>query len=217
LSNDEREFLDKLRSTSILAATEVMEGLQRLRSFHDEMTEDGSGAPRPRLSDHFYQLAKLELEHAASVLRLGSIQAEMLFDHVRQLARGVRGGQPPMRVLELELERDERPRDQDREREHGRHGHRYVGRFEVRNPFDCRADVRFHISELRGANEHAHACRPTAQCRTNPIPPHASSAIEVVLEEHVHEILFGEIEVYLSAEIEKRVARRALKVRPHGR
>jgi hypothetical protein len=205
LSNDEREFLDKLRSTSILAATEVMEGLQRLRSFHDEMTDDGSGGtPRPRLSDHFYQLAKLELEHAASVLRLGSIQAEMLFDHVRQLARGVRGGQPPMRVLELELDRScEKPR--------------HVGRFEVRNPFDCRADVRFHISALRDACEHEHAYKPTAHCKPNPIPPHATAIIDVALDEHIHEMLFGEIEVYLSAEIEKRVARRALKVRPHGR
>ena len=203
MSNDEREFLDKLRSTSILAATEVMEGLQRLRSFHDEMTDDGSGTPRPRLADHFYQLAKLELEHAASVLRLGSIQAEMLFDHVRQLARGARGGQPPMRVLELELERGcERPR--------------YVGHFEVRNPFDHRADVRFQLSELHDANDHEHGCKPVAHSRTNPIPPHASSVIDVVVEDDIREILFGEIEVYLSAEIEKRVARRALKVRPHG-
>lgn len=200
MSKDQRDFLEKLRSTSITAAAEIMEGLQRLRDFHDEMVDDGSGAPppRPRLGDHFYQLAKLELEHAASVMRLGSMQAEMVFDHVRQLARGARGGEPPLRVVEL---------TQDK-------GH-YIGYFDIRNPFDRSADVRFQLSALRDSNGGDQPrLNPVAHSRTRPIPAHATSRIDVALSGTVNEVLFGQIDVFLSAEVEKRVARRALKVQP---
>ena len=200
MSKDERDFLEKLRSTSITAAAEIMEGLQRLRDFHDELVDDGSGAPppRPRLGDHFYQLAKLELEHAASVMRLGSMQAEMVFEHVRQLARGTRGGEPPLRVVELTRDRGD-----------------HIGYFDIRNPFDRSADVRFQLSALRDSNGVDQPdLRPTACSRTRPIPAHATSRIEIALCGAVSEVLFGQIDVFLSAEVEKRVARRALKVQP---
>src|SRR4051794_30521480 len=176
-----------------------MEGLQRIRDFHGELVDDGSGAPppRPRLGDHFYQLAKLELEHAASVMRLGSMQAEMVFEHVRQLARGARGGEPPLRVVELTPDRDN-----------------HTGYFEIRNPFDRSADVRFQFSVLRDANgADPPGLQLAAHSRTRPIPAHATSRIDVALGGAVNEVLFGQIDVFLSAEIEKRVARRALKVR----
>lgn len=200
MSKDQSDFLEKLRSTSITAAAEIMEGLQRLRDFHDELVDDGSGAPppRPRLGDHFYQLAKLELEHAASVMRLGSMQAEMVFEHVRQLARGTRGGEPPLRVVELSQDND-----------------KYIGHFEIRNPFDRSADVRFQLSVLRDANGVDRPdLKPLAYSRTRPIPAHATSRIDVALSGVVSEVLFGQLDVFLSAEVEKRVARRALKVQP---
>ncbi|MEO8699593.1 MAG: hypothetical protein ABI867_06090 [Kofleriaceae bacterium] len=194
MSKDEREFLEKLRATSIHAAAEVLEGLQRLRDFHDELADDGSGTvSRPRLGDHFYQLAKLELEHAASVMRLGSVQAEMLFDHVRQLARAQRGGEPPLRVLELQ------PANGD-----------HANTFEVRNPFEHPADVRFEIQPF------GDAIKTEARSRISPIPPHATSLITVTAVGTITGVMFGQIDVYLSAEVEKRIARRSLKVRQHA-
>ena len=44
MSKDEREFLDALRARSIEAAAEILEGVQRLKSMYDEITDDGSGA-----------------------------------------------------------------------------------------------------------------------------------------------------------------------------
>jgi hypothetical protein len=201
VSKHERDFIEKLRSTSIHATAEVMEGLQRLRELHDELVDDGSGAPppRPRLGDHFYQLAKLELEHAASVLRLGHVQAEMLFDHVRQLARRSRRGETPARILELVPDGD---------------GH--AGHFEVRNPFDRPADVRFEISELRDNHgREGFTQLPQVDCRTTPIPPRGVARIDVTLTDAVTSVLFGKLDVFLSGDVEELVARRSVKVR-HG-
>src|SRR5690349_6653549 len=100
-----------------------MESLQRLKLLYDEITDDGSGnpLPRPRAGDFFYRLARFELEHASNVLRLGNSQAEMIFDHIRQLARRTKGGAAPVSVVEL-------ARDSN-----GKH---YTGRFEIKNPFE---------------------------------------------------------------------------------
>jgi hypothetical protein len=198
VSKYERDFIEKLRSTSIQATAEIMEGLQRLRDFHDELVDDGSGTPPPRLrlGDQFYQLAKLELEHAASLLRLGHTQAEMLFDHVRQLARRSRSCDAPARILELVPE-----------------GDRHAGHFEVRNPFSRPADVRFETSGLR--DDHGgERCtqRLHVDCQTAPIPPHGVARIDVTLSDAVTSVLFGKLDVFLSGDVEELVARRSVKV-----
>lgn len=203
MSKDEHDFLEKLRETSVHAAAEIMEGLQRLRDFHAEIADDGSGAPRPvpRVGDHFYQLARLELEHAASVLRLGSVQAEMLFEHVRQLARRSRG-EAPRPVLLLAAPATGAP---------------CVGSFEIRNPFDCAVDVRFEVSRLRGDRGEEWPELPRVACRPAPIPPHGAARVEVTLGGAAPAtVLFGELDVYLSGDVERRGARRAIKVRPHA-
>jgi hypothetical protein len=195
MSNDERDFLDKLRSTSINAAAELIESLQRIRSFHDELLDDAE-IPRRTYADHFYQLAKLELEHADKVLRLGGKQAELVFEHVRQMARSVRGKTAPVRVVELTQAAADV----------------YEGSFDIRNPFEQRADVRFEVSELCDAGGEPQRIEVRVACDA----PEAYAAIPVRLrvEGPIASVLFGEISVYLSTDVEKRVAHRSLKVRP---
>ncbi len=207
MSKEEREFLDQLRAKSIEAAAEVMESLQRLKLLYDEITDDGSGGtlPRPRIGDFFYRLARFELEHASNVIRLGNSQAEMIFDHVRQLARRSRTGAVPTQVVLL------KPSDNYSD---------YTGSFEIRNPFAAEADVRFAIEPLRNASgdhitlPYDGPIRPRATCGDGRVRPYQSSCIELTLgRAGVTETLFGEITVYLSADIERQIARRAIKVR----
>jgi hypothetical protein len=210
VSKEEREFLDQLRHKSIEAAAEIMASLQRLKLLYDEITDDGSGTPmpRPRVGDFFYRLARFELEHASNVIRLGNSQAEMIFDHVRQLARRSRGGAVLTQVLALRAA-DERSD--------------YTGSFEIRNPFDAEADARFELSPLRNANgdpvalpcdETGAPIRLQVACGDGPVRPYQTAQVEMTLARAgVTETLFGEIAVYLSADVERQVARRALKVR----
>lgn len=199
MSKDEREFLDELRAKSIEAAAEIMEGLQRLKLLYEEIGDDGLGASRTsRAGDFFYRLARFELEHASNIIRLGNSQAEMIFDHVRQLARRSKGGAAPMSVVALAPE-----------------GADLVGSFEIKSPFGERSDVRFDISPLRDAAGHEQAPRLKVACGDGTVPPYQTARVTVSLPaSDVSQTLFGEITVYLSADVERQVARRAIKVRP---
>jgi hypothetical protein len=203
LSKDEREFLDELRTKSIEAAAEIMESLQRLKTLYDEISDDGSGnpLPRPKPGDFFYRLAKFELEHASNVIRLGNSQAELIFDHVRQLAQRNKPGAVPTSVVQLELDAS---------------GKSYVGSFEIKNPFDHEADPRFQISPMRDANGNAiEKAKLTASHGGGSLAAHRTAKIHLAVPSSaVAETLFGELAVFLVGEADRQIARRAIKVRP---
>ena len=202
MSKQEREFLDHLRATSVEAAAEIMAGLQRIKSMYEEMTGDGvGGAPAaPKPADFFYQLARAELDHAAKLMRLGNNQAEMLFEHARRLARRSRG---EVAVPVLELKRVEGSSS-------------YEGDFEIRNPFEHEADPRYEIDALcndtGGTVDHAPLHVKSAS--GGPVPAHSAATIRVTVDHgNHHGVAFGAVRVMLSADIEKQVAHRRVKVR----
>jgi len=199
MSKEEREFLDALRKRSIEASAEILEGVQRLKSMYEEITDDGSGEPmpKPRLGDHFYQLAKFELEHASTLIRLGNSQAEMVFDHLRHLARRTQKATTP--VLELV------PDDKGTSR----------ARFEIKNPFDKPGDLRFEIEALRDASGMAvpnRTLRVVGKGGASSIRAHDTLYLDVSAETP-EATLFGDVKVYLLADIEKQISHRVIKVR----
>jgi hypothetical protein len=200
VSTDERIFLDELRKKSIEAAAEIMESLQRLKLLYDELTDDGSGnpLPRPKPGDFFYRLARFELEHASNIIRLGNSQAEMIFDHVRQLARRTKpGAASPTAVLVLA----------PTEKNH------YVGAFEIKNAHDEEADARFEFTELRDSNGQALGKTPTAKPLR--VGPHQTALVEVRLKRAAKDsTMFGELAVHLVSDMDRQVAKRAIKIRP---
>jgi len=203
LSKEEREFLDELRTKSIEAAAEIMESLQRLKSLYDEISDDGSGnpLPRPRPGDFFYRLAKFELEHASNVIRLGNSQAEMIFGHVRQLAQRNKPGAVPTTVVQLQLDAS------------GKH---YTGTFEIKNPFDHEADPRFEISPLRNASgDVIEKAKLTASHSGGSLGAHKTAKLHLAVASNaVTDTLFGELSVFLVGEVDRQIARRAIKIRP---
>lgn len=207
MSKEERQFLDELRAKSIEAAAEIMESLQRLKVLYEEITDDGTGnpLPRPRAGDFFYRLARFELEHASNVIRLGNSQAEMIFDHVRQLARRTKGGAVPTAVVMLKPVED-RP-------------HVYAGSFEIKNTFEHEADTRFEVATLRDSSGHPVAITPVVRCGNGRVHAYQTARVEVeVTYAHTEmSTLFGEITVFLSADVERQVARRVIKLRPETR
>jgi hypothetical protein len=211
VSKDEREFLDHLRERSIAAAAEIMEGVQRLKLLYEEITDDGSGnpLPRPRPGDFFYRLARFELEHASNVIRLGNSQAEMIFDHVRQLARRSKGGgaaAASMSVVVLApATLDGRPV--------------YLGSFDIKNTSSVEADARFERDHLLDATGTHGGALPEVRCGNGRVPPYQTARIEVWIprDKVIDRTLFGSVTVYLSTDVERQVARRAIKVRPEER
>ncbi len=202
MSKDERKLLDDLRGKSVEAAAEMMAGVQRLKNLHEEIAGEDFDADRTRLGDFLYKLAKLELEHASNIVHLGNMQAEMLFEQVRRLARRARGGGAPNKVLDIVAEL----------------GHATAtGSFQIRNPFDREADARFEIGALRTqAATLDPPLRVIARC-DGAVPPHATAdvVVEVSGTEQlaVGDVRFGELVVYLSADVELEVARRLVKVK----
>ena len=211
MSKEEREFLDHLREKSIAAAAEIMESLQRLKLLYEEITDDGSGnpLPRPRPGDFFYRLARFELEHASNVIRLGNSQAEMIFDHVRQLARrtkGGGGGAVSTSVVELKPA--------------VRHGAEvFLGSFEIKNTSAVEADARFEREPLFDASGGGGGVLPEVRCGDGPVAPYQTARVDVWIPrgKGIGETLFGSVTVYLSTDVERQVARRAIKVRAEER
>ena len=201
MSEKERKLLDDLRAKSVEAAADVMGGLQRLKSLHEEIAGEDFDSDRTRLGDFLYKLAKLELEHASNILSLGNMQAEMLFEQVRRVARRARGEGGPQKVLELVVD-PQQPA---------------TGTFEIRNPFDREADARFEVGQMRkqdGTVDPSVVALPSidgailAHLNTNvvvDIPTAASLA--------PGDVRFGELVVFLSANVEVEVARRLIKLK----
>jgi hypothetical protein len=164
VSKEEKEFLDHLREKSIAAAAELMESLQRLKLLYEEITDDGSGnpLPRPRPGDFFYRLARFELEHASNVIRLGNSQAEMIFDHVRQLARRTKGGGSGGAVSTsvVELKPDVREGKDV-----------FLGSFDIKNTSALEADTRFECERLLNATGAGGGADLNVACGNGRVPP----------------------------------------------
>jgi hypothetical protein len=205
VSKEERQFLDELRDRSIAAAAEIMESLQRIKLLYEEITDDGTGnpLPRPRAGDFFYRLARFELEHASNVIRLGNSQAEMIFDHVRQLAGRSKGGAVSTSVVLLT------PGIVNQKQV-------YVGAFDIKNTFSTEADTRFVVEPMFDSSRGGGGVTPTVRCGTGRVPPYQSARIEVTvpMDKVADMTLFGSVTVFLSADVERQVAKRAIKVRP---
>ncbi|HEY5920014.1 MAG TPA: hypothetical protein VIV11_00025 [Kofleriaceae bacterium] len=199
----DKEFLDELRQKSVEAAAEIMESLQRLKLLYEEITDDGSGCspPKSRPADFFFRLARFELEHAQNIIRLGNSQAELIFDHVREIARRAKGGAVPTAVVSLEpvtVKGD----------------HFYIGTFEIKSSFEKDADVRFDAPHMRDAQGEDVGFSPSFECSPNPVIAHHAARVTVTVPaERVKTTLFGEVTVYLLGDCERQVARRAIKVR----
>ncbi len=201
MSKDEREFLDALRARSIEAAAEILEGVQRLKSLYEEVTNDGSGVamPRPRLGDHLYQVAKLELEHASALIKLGNSHADVIFEHLRALARRTQKQSAAVLVLEPPSRDDTT----------------CVGQLEVRNPLDSAADVRFELTPLKtatGEPVEGAVVRARGRHGAHTVRAYDSLVVELVAHRPA-ETRFGAVKVFLSAAVEKQVAHRIVKVR----
>jgi hypothetical protein len=205
VSKEERQFLDDLRDRSIAAAAEIMESLQRIKLLYEEITDDGTGnpLPRPRAGDFFYRLARFELEHASNVIRLGNSQAEMIFDHVRQMARRSKGGAVATSVVLLT------PGVVNQEQV-------YLGAFDIKNTFSAEADTRFEVEPMFDSSRGGGGVIPTVRCGTGRVPPYQSARVEVTIpmDKVADMTLFGSVTVFLSADVERQVAKRAIKVRP---
>jgi hypothetical protein len=207
VSKEERQFLDDLREQSVAAAAEIMESLQRLKLLYEEITDDGSGnpLPRPRPGDFFYRLARFELEHASNVIRLGNSQAEMIFDHVRQLARRSKGGAVSTSVVLLA---PEVVNGQDV----------YVGTFDIKNTSAVEADTRFEFGALLDAGGSADVeggVMPTVKCGNGRVAPYQTARVEVSVPRGkvINATLFGTVTVFLLTDVERQVAKKAIKVR----
>ncbi len=201
MSKDERKLLDDLRAKSVEAAADVMTGLQRLKHLHEDIAGEDFDADRTRLGDFLYKLAKLELEHASNILSLGNMQAEMLFEQVRRIARRARGEGAPHKVLEIAVDP----------------GKPASGSFEIRNPFDRDADARFEIGEMRQQDG---TPDPSVRVQVHvdgAILPHATATVIVDVPKakslSAGDVRFAELVVFLSAHVETEVARRLIKLK----
>lgn len=200
--NPERVFLDELRSKSVEAAADVMAGVQRLRTLHEDIAGEDASADRVRFGDYLFKLARLELEHAANILSLGNTQAEMLFEQVRRLAGRSRGADGPRKVLLIEPDPS---------------GGDASGRVEVRNPFPLAADVRCVLTPFKTQDGSlvTPAIPVTIECPQ--LSPHTNGKVKLTVA-HANVpaagvVLFAELAVLVSAETEQEVARRVVKLR----
>jgi hypothetical protein len=199
MSEQERKFLDDLRAKSVEAAADVMVGVQRLKTLHDEIAGEDAETDRVRLSDYLFRLAKLELEHAANILQLGNTQAEMMFDHVRRLVRRTQGSGAPRKVLEVVTD----PKSDVA-----------TGEFEVRNPFDRDADPRFELTPFR-RQDGTPGPKLKVELACGVVRPYSSATAQITVHPgaRLDGVLFAELAVYLSAETEREVARRIVKLK----
>lgn len=198
MSKQERQFLDDLRAKSVEAAADMMAGVQRLKTLHDEIAGEDAETDRVRLSDYLFRLAKLELEHAANILNLGNTQAEMMFDHVRRLVRRTQGSTAPRKVLEVLAD----PRTGVA-----------TGELEVRNPFDRDADPRFELTPFRN-QDGSPGPQFKVELACDVVRPYSSATAQIkVTGAPLAGVLFAELAVYLSADVEREVARRIVKLK----
>jgi hypothetical protein len=211
VSKQEREFLDELRAKSVEAAADMMAGVQRIKTLHDEIAGEDAESDRVRLSDYLFKLAKLELEHAANILNLGNVQAEMMFDHVRRLVRRSQGATGPRKVLEVLADPGKTEA---------------TAELLIRNPFDRDADPRFELGPFRrqdgthdpsGAHPSAPGAPFQVDLRCDVLRPYGTATAKLTIHtdgKPIEGVQFAELAVFLSAEVEREVARRIVKLKP---
>jgi hypothetical protein len=199
VSKQERQLLDDLRAKSVEAAADMMSGLQRLKSLHEEVAGEDFDADRARLGDFLYKLAKLELEHASNILSLGNVQAEMLFEQARRLARRARGASGPQQVLDIVVVG----------------GQPASGRFEIKNPYDHEADARFVITKVADeSGETRDDVKLKPRCEGALLPHGSATVIVEATCTTKAGVRFAELTVLVSsAHFETDVARRIVKVK----
>lgn len=204
---EDADFLERLRSLSLTGAQELLTGLDRLKQLHEEVSNidpDQLQSNKAKQSDLVYSLAKMELEHAESLLNLGNAQASLLFEHVRNLARTARNrGEPPVQVLNFQFGTTERECQ--------------TRRFRIHNPFETDADPRFEISGLRDHqgrhhSEHLGLVTPTLEPIVAPARSTADVAVAVA-PGMGSGLYFADLNVHLCADVERHVAKRVIKVK----
>lgn len=208
MSIDDAEFLDRLRALSVSSAHELLAGVDRLRQLRAEWAPVDVGydreKERARLKDFVYKLAKAEIEHAEQILKLSHDQADLLFGHVRTLVRQSRNkGEPPASVLQLSPVPN-RPGC-------------WQGTFEVRNPFTAPAYARFDTEGFRTQQGELTRWEAiTVRSATDSVPPEASTSVTITIdlskEKPASAVYFCALTVYLSADVERQVARRLLRL-----
>jgi hypothetical protein len=213
VSKQEREFLDELRAKSVEAAADMMAGVQRLKTLHEDIAGEDAETDRVRLGDYLFKLAKLELEHAANILNLGNVQAEMMFDHVRRLVRRSQGAAGPRKVLEVLADPGKTEA---------------TAELLIRNPFDRDADPRFELGPFRrqdgtrgpvpggAADEDAPGAPFKVKLDCDVVRPYSTATAKLTIHTGgaVEGVQFAELAVFLSAETEREVARRIVKLKP---
>ncbi len=211
MSKDEVEFIDKLRGLSISAAYELLNGVDRLKALSEELAGENQadskvGNAQQRVKGLVYQLARTELEHAENILKIGNSQADLLFEHAQRIVRSIGGGgQVPAPVIELcvTLAAPEV-------------GH---ATFALHNPFSRRADVRLEIEPFKdhhGRHVSLLDAAVAPQCKSAPVAARSRAEVDltVTLPQGITPgLYFSKITAYLSADIERRVAVRMLKLR----
>lgn len=209
MSKEDADFLDRLRSLSVGAAHELLTGIDRLRELREEWVPTDPGqdpaALRSRYGDFAYRLAKAEVEHAEKILSMSHDQADMVFKHVRSLVRSARRNEPPASVLELKCSAPQR----------------YEAAFEIYNPFLAEAFLRLDFPGFRTMQGAEHGA-PAAQLTAPGVSLPARGSVEIVAVVNLaHQnvpagVYFGELSVYLSADVERLVAQRMLRVNIAG-
>lgn len=110
MSKEQAELLDLLRGLSLRLTTDVVSGVERVKNTRDDLLalagiEESAGSAKRRedRKSLLYEIAKLEVQLAERLLRLGQNHADTLFDSARDLAtRAKNGGAAPARTLRLD-------------------------------------------------------------------------------------------------------------------
>jgi hypothetical protein len=207
MSADETEFLDKLRALSVAAAHELLTGVDRLKSLSEELRGDQPDPckdTKQRASGLAYDLARTELEHAEKLLNISHKQADLLFAHARALVQSVRGtSAPPASVVELAPV-----------------GGQAQQVFPIRNPFEKRADARFELEGFKSQQgDNVPELDQALKLECVPVRLLARSSGKVRLTLTLPAgcqvpcgIYFCKLVVHLSADIERPVATRLIKL-----
>ncbi|MGH2898231.1 MAG: hypothetical protein ACRDMZ_06115, partial [Solirubrobacteraceae bacterium] len=95
----------------------------------------------------------------------------------------------------------------------------YLGSFDIKNTSSVEADTRFELEALFDASGGGGGVMPEVRCGNGRVPPYQTARVEVWIPriKDIGKTLFGSVTVYLSTDVERQVARRAIKVRPEER
>ena len=207
MSSEEIDVMEKLRALSVAAAHELLAGVDRLKSLSEEMRGDDATnadrAAKTRSRGIAYEFARTELEHAEKLLSLTHSQADLLFEHARSLLRSTRGAGSAPAAAVVKLVTDPVT-------------HRASASFSVRNPFGEQADARFEVEAFKTSGD-APAAELAGALQISPAPqrvaPRASAKVQLDVHADVAPgVYFGKLVVYFSADVERLVTTRLIKL-----